>query len=180
VGARLHQHIQYSGHNSKGQRDVVRVHFLISETNFSSKLSHNFEKCRLYMSSVWPSKSARAYNGQESEGWSLSESVKNEIKLKLKWLEVVWYTRFETKDDYYFNVVNANDAIGLLLILQLTSAIWAQVGEPKAAPFEPLDFLQSRGPFREVGGRGLPWFYGNSSTASPPDSPRLWWTKLCK
>jgi len=35
---------------------------------------------------------------------------------------------------------------------------------PKAAPFEPLDFLQVGGPFREVGGRGLPWLYGNSST----------------
>src|SRR6218665_1772744 len=40
----------------------------------------------------------------------------------------------------------------------------AQVGGPKAAPFEPLDFLQVGGPFREVGGRGLPWLYGNSST----------------
>src|SRR6218665_1525701 len=28
----------------------------------------------------------------------------------------------------------------------------AQVGGPKAAPFEPLDFLQVGGPFREVGG----------------------------
>src|SRR6218665_435895 len=40
----------------------------------------------------------------------------------------------------------------------------AQVGGPKAAPFGPLDFLQVGGPFREVGGRGLPWLYGNSST----------------
>jgi len=54
-------------------------------------------------------------------------------------------TSFETKDDYYFNVVNANDAI--LLILQLTSGSGAQVGGPKAAPFEPLDFLQVGGPF---------------------------------
>jgi len=49
-------------------------------------------------------------------------------------------TSFETKDDYDFNVVNANDA--MLLILQLTSTFCAQVGGPKAAPFEPLDFLQ--------------------------------------
>jgi len=39
-----------------------------------------------------------------------------------------------------------------------------QVGGPKAAPFEPLDFLQVGGPFREVGGHGLLWLYGNSST----------------
>jgi len=54
----------------------------------------------------------------------------------------------------------------MLLILQLTSAFFSQVGGPKAAPFEPLDFLQVGGPFREVGGRGLPWLYGNSSTGS--------------
>ena len=59
-------------------------------------------------------------------------------------------TSFETKDDYYFNAVIANDAI--LLILQLTSAFCAQVGGPKPAPFEPLDFLEVGGPFREVGG----------------------------
>ena len=53
-------------------------------------------------------------------------------------------TSFEKKDDYYFNVVYANDAIHL--ILQLSSAFCAQVGGPKPAPFEPLDFL-------EVGGR---------------------------
>ena len=63
------------------------------------------------------------------------------------------------------NIVNANEA--MLLILQLTSAFCAQVGGPKAAPFEPLDFLQVGGPFREVGGLGLPWIYGNSSTAKP-------------
>src|SRR6218665_3267216 len=40
----------------------------------------------------------------------------------------------------------------------------AQVGGPKAAHFGPLDFLQVGGPFRKVGGRGLPWMYGNSST----------------
>ena len=72
-------------------------------------------------------------------------------------------TSFETKDDYDFNVDNANEA--MLLILQLTSAFCAHVGGPKAAPFEPLDFLQAGGPFREIGGRGLPWRYGNSSTA---------------
>ena len=71
---------------------------------------------------------------------------------------------FETKDDYYFNVVNANDAI--LLILQLTSSFCAQVGGPKAAPFETLDFFQVGWPVREVGGCGLPWLYGNSSTAN--------------
>ena len=59
-------------------------------------------------------------------------------------------TSFETKDDYDFNVVNANEA--MLLMLQLISAFCAQVGGPKAAPFEPLDFLQVGGPFREVGG----------------------------
>src|SRR6218665_862374 len=59
-------------------------------------------------------------------------------------------TSFETKDDYDFNVVNANEA--MLLILQLTSAFCAQVGGPKAAALEPLDFLQVGGPFREVGG----------------------------
>jgi len=53
-------------------------------------------------------------------------------------------TSFDTKDDYDFNVVNANEA--MLLILQLKSAFCAQVGGPKAAPFEPLDFIQ-------VGGR---------------------------
>ena len=72
-------------------------------------------------------------------------------------------TSFETKDNYDFNVVNANEA--MLIILQLTSTFCAQVGGPKAAPFEPLDFLQVGGPFREVGGRGLPWLYGNSNTA---------------
>src|SRR6218665_3838878 len=50
---------------------------------------------------------------------------------------------FETKDDNDFNVVNAKDA--MLLILQLTSAFCAQVRGPKAAPFEPLDFLQVGG-----------------------------------
>src|SRR6218665_3573402 len=59
-------------------------------------------------------------------------------------------TSSETKDDYDFNVVNANEA--MLLILQLASAFCAQVGGPKAAPFRPLDFLQVGGPFREVGG----------------------------
>src|SRR6218665_1656995 len=59
---------------------------------------------------------------------------------------------FETKDDYYFTVVNVNNDAILLIILQLTSAFCAQVGGPKAAPFEPLDFLQVGGPFREVGG----------------------------
>ena len=59
-------------------------------------------------------------------------------------------TNSETKDDYDFNVVNANEA--MLLILQLASAFCAQVGGPKAAPFGPLDFLQVGGPFREVGG----------------------------
>ena len=59
-------------------------------------------------------------------------------------------TSFETKDDYYFNVVKANDAI--LLILQLTSAFYAHVGGPNAALFEPLDFLEVGGPFREVVG----------------------------
>src|SRR6218665_607310 len=57
---------------------------------------------------------------------------------------------FETKDDYDFNVVNANE--DMLLMLQLISAFCTQVGGPKAAPFEPLDFLQVGGPFREVGG----------------------------
>jgi len=71
-------------------------------------------------------------------------------------------TSFETKDDYDFNVVNANEA--MLLMLQLISAFCAQVGGPKVAPFEPIDFLQVGRPFREVGGRGLPWLYGNSST----------------
>jgi len=41
-------------------------------------------------------------------------------------------TNFETKDDYYVNVVNASDAI--ILILQLKSAFCSQVGGPKAAP----------------------------------------------
>ena len=71
-------------------------------------------------------------------------------------------TSFETKDDYDFNVVNANEA--MLLMLQLISAFCAQVGGPIVAPFEPIDFLQVGRPFREVGGRGLSWFYGNSST----------------
>ena len=44
-------------------------------------------------------------------------------------------TSFETKDDYDFNVVNANEA--MLLILQLTSAFCAQVRGPKAAPLNP-------------------------------------------
>jgi len=61
-------------------------------------------------------------------------------------------TSFETKDDYDFNVVNANDVMLLIILLQFTSAFCAQVGGPKKAPFEPLDFLQVGGPFREVGG----------------------------
>src|SRR6218665_408247 len=59
-------------------------------------------------------------------------------------------TSFETKDNYDFNVVNANE--NMLLILQLASAFCAQVGGSKAAPFGPLDFLQVGGPFKEVGG----------------------------
>jgi len=49
---------------------------------------------------------------------------------------------FETKDDYYFNVVNVNDAI--LLIIQLTSykCFLRTSGGPKAAPFAPLDFFK--------------------------------------
>ena len=42
-------------------------------------------------------------------------------------------TSFDTKDDYDFNVVNANEA--MLLILQLTSAFCSQVGGPNAAPY---------------------------------------------
>ena len=45
--------------------------------------------------------------------------MKNEIKLKLNDLKLNGAS-FETKDDYYLNVVNASDAI--LLILQLSSA----------------------------------------------------------
>ena len=70
-------------------------------------------------------------------------------------------TGFETKDDNGCNVVKANEA--MLLILQLTSAFCAHVGGAEGGPFGPLDFLQVGGPFREVGGRGLPWLYGNSS-----------------
>src|SRR6218665_3058856 len=51
----------------------------------------------------------------------------------------------------------------------------AQVGGPKAAPFGPLDFLQVGGPFREVGGRGLPWMYGNSSTGLLFSRPKWGW-----
>ena len=53
-------------------------------------------------------------------------------------------TSFETKDEYYFNVVNANDAIGLLLILQLTSAICAKVGA-EGGPLCTPRFSSSRG-----------------------------------
>jgi len=53
-------------------------------------------------------------------------------------------TSFETKDDYGFDVVNANDA--MLLILQLTSAFLRTSRGAEGGPFEPLDFLQ-------VGGR---------------------------
>jgi len=41
-------------------------------------------------------------------------------------------TSFETKDDYDFDVVNANDA--MLLILQPTSAFCAQVGGTEGGP----------------------------------------------
>ena len=41
-------------------------------------------------------------------------------------------TSFETKDDYDFNVVNASEAI--LLMLQLTSAFCAQVGGAEGGP----------------------------------------------
>src|SRR6218665_652896 len=34
----------------------------------------------------------------------------------------------------------------------------------KAAPFDPLDFLQIGGRSEKYGGRGLPWLYGNPST----------------
>ena len=77
-------------------------------------------------------------------------------KMKSNWSEndlKLNGTSFETKDDYYFNDVNANDAILLIKkLLQLTSAFCAQVGGPKPAPFEPLDFVEVGGPFREVGG----------------------------
>jgi len=46
-------------------------------------------------------------------------------------------TSFETKDDYYYNVVNANDAILLILGLQLTSAFCAQVGGRRRPPLNP-------------------------------------------
>ena len=62
-------------------------------------------------------------------------------------------TSFETKDDYYFNAVNANDVI--LLILQLTSAFCAQVGAEASPLWTPSGFLEVGGPFRKVGGRGL-------------------------
>src|SRR6218665_509226 len=38
----------------------------------------------------------------------------------------------------------------------------------EGGPFEPLDFHQVGGQFREVGDRGLPWLYGNSSTGVSP------------
>ena len=73
-------------------------------------------------------------------------------------------TNFETKDDYDFNAVTANDA--LLLILQRIQVLLPTSRGAEGGPFEPLDFLQVGGPFREVGGRGLPWLYGNSSTGN--------------
>ena len=49
-------------------------------------------------------------------------------------------TSFETKDDYDFNVVNVNDA--MLLILQLTSAFYAQVGGRRRPPLNPYIFFK--------------------------------------